>query len=52
MIMKISKFYTIGYWLTQKYKTRVQEAGYYTVAKQLRKQGYPLDIALYILLGK
>ena len=41
---------TIGYWIRLKYRMRVQDAGYYIVARQLRKQGIPIEIARLILL--
>ena len=43
-------FYIIGLWLRIKYRMRVKEVGYYVVAKQLRKQGIPLEVARLILL--
>ena len=40
----------LGYWIRLKYQMRVNESGYYIVARQLRKQGIPLEIARLILL--
>jgi hypothetical protein len=40
----------IGKYIRRKYKQRAEEVGVYTVAKQLRKQGYSLEVALLILL--
>lgn len=42
--------YIIGYWLRIKYRTLASEVGYYQVAKNLRKQGIPLEMARAILL--
>jgi hypothetical protein len=43
-------FHYIGAYIRAKYRARVQEAGTYVVAKQLRKQGIPLEVARLILL--
>lgn len=49
----------VGVYFIDKYRTRIQsvqhegkESPYFAVAKQLRKQGVPLDIARVVLLGK
>lgn len=49
----------VGVYFMDKYRTRIlsaqhegKESPYFSVAKQLRKQGVPLDIARVILLGK
>lgn len=44
----------LGAWLLEKWRTRLEESGgdFQTVAKQMRKQGYPLDVALLVLTGK
>lgn len=44
--------YYIGKFFFAKYAARVQDAGTFTVAKQLRKQGVPLEMALFIITGK
>ena len=36
--------------LRNKYQAQAQESGYYHAARNLRKQGYPLEIARAILL--
>lgn len=43
---------TIGFWIRAKYRLRAQQGGHYAAAKQLRKQGIPLEVALLILFGK
>jgi hypothetical protein len=42
----------VGTFFLSKYRRRLKEAGHYTVAKQLRKMGVPIEIALYILCNK
>lgn len=43
-----------GRWLVAKWRTRLQETGgdFLSVAKQLRKQGVPLEVALMLLCGR
>ncbi len=49
--MRNSIYYLIGAYIRAKYRARVQESGsVYVVAKQLRKQGIPLEVARLILL--
>ncbi len=57
----VSQFRTefgIGHYLTTRFRKRLKEAmktepnPHYTVAKQLRKMGVPLEITLYILCNK
>lgn len=38
----------IGLWVRCKYRRLAEEVGYYQAAKNLRKQGVPLEIALAI----
>ena len=40
---------SIGWWVAWHYRQRALESGTQTAARQLRKQGYPLDVALLIL---
>ena len=43
----------IGEYIIQKWRARLEETGdVQHVARQMRKQGYPLEITLLILLGK
>jgi hypothetical protein len=44
----------LGQWLVAKWRARLREAGgdYFSVAKQMRKQGVPLDVALLLLCGR
>lgn len=42
----------VGTFFLFKYRRRLKEASHYTVAKQLRKMGVPIEIALYILCNK
>jgi hypothetical protein len=39
----------IGHWVAWHYRQRVAQSGTQAVARQLRKQGYPLEVALLIL---
>lgn len=41
----------IGIYVLTKYRSAARQRGTFTVAQQLRKQGYPLDVALAILTG-
>lgn len=43
-----------GGWWVRKWQTRLDETGgdYISVAKQLRKQGVPLEVALMLLCGR
>ena len=41
----------VGAWVVSHFRRRAKEVGYGKVAAQLRKQGYPLEQALLILLG-
>ena len=40
----------IGRYITQKFRLAARESGYLAAAKRLRKQGFPLSIALDILI--
>ncbi len=40
----------VGQWVIDKYRAAAKERGYQAVAKQLRKQGVPIEIAKLILL--
>ena len=42
----------IASYLRHKYVNQAQVSGYHQAAKNLRKQGVPLEIALLILFGK
>lgn len=42
----------IGDRMIQKYRVQMLERGAFSTARNLRKQGIPLDAALLILLGK
>lgn len=41
-------------WLLEKWRSRLNDSGknFQTVAKQMRKQGYPLEVALLVLTGR
>lgn len=45
----MNRFFFISNWIVDHYRTRAKEKGTYHVAKQLRKQGVPLHIAVLIL---
>jgi len=58
-ITTVAQATLVGVYFIDKYRTRIQavqhdgkESPYFTVAKQLRKQGVPLDVARIVLLGK
>ena len=38
-----------GQWFIDHYRARAAESGIYAAARQLRKQGVPIDVALAIL---
>jgi len=40
----------VGHWLTQKARRNAAEAGVFQAARNLRKQGVPLELARGILL--
>jgi hypothetical protein len=42
----------VGAWIVSHFRARQAEAGTYVVAKQMRKQGYPLALALAVLSTK
>ncbi len=50
--MTTKHFQLAGQFLINKYRTRAATAGYSAAAGQLRKQGFPLEQALLILLGR
>ena len=41
-----------GRWVCHHYRERAAESGTLAAARQLRKQGYPLEIALAVLTGR
>ena len=43
----------VGGWLLAKWQARLHDTGrdFQTVARQMRKQGYPLEVARAVLLG-
>ncbi len=42
----------IGDWFAKHYRQRAAESGTQTAARQMRKQGVPLSVALAILVGR
>jgi hypothetical protein len=42
----------VGQFLIEKYQRQARESGYHNAARNLRKQGVPLDVALVILFAK
>lgn len=44
-----SRHLKLASWITRKYRLRRAQAGTQTAAKQLRKQGVPLEVCLMIL---
>lgn len=49
---KILRAQHVGLWLADKYSTQAAESGVERAARNLRKQGVPLQIALLILAYK
>lgn len=49
--MTISSLNMVGLWLTSKARRQARDLGYQCAARNLRKQGVPLHLALSILLG-
>ncbi|MDI1339355.1 hypothetical protein [Polaromonas sp.] len=51
--MTTHNYLELAGWIMTKWQRRLADAEgeYLTVAKQMRKQGYPLDVALLILLN-
>ncbi len=57
---RITNHYHVGRYIIHRFRNRLQEvnktreptdpSAHYTVAKQLRKMGFPIEIALYILV--
>ena len=45
----LSAVFLAGSWIVSHYRRRAAESGVQTVARQLRKQGYPLEVAVAIL---
>ena len=43
---------TVGQYIVEHYRRGAAERGHEAVARQLRKQGVPLEIARLILLGR
>lgn len=43
---------TIGQYFANKYRTQAKESSYHQAARNLRKQGVPLNVARLILFGK
>ena len=41
-----------GRWVCAHYRSRAAESGTQSAARQLRKQGYPLEISLAVLTGR
>jgi hypothetical protein len=39
-------------WFASHYRNRARAAGVQTVARQMRKQGVPIEVALAILAGR
>lgn len=43
---------TIANWFVSKAQRQARESGYFQAAKNLRKQGVPIEIARMMLLGE
>lgn len=45
---------SLGAWLLGKWQARLKETNgdFLTVARQMRKQGYPLEVTLRVLTGR
>ncbi len=46
------QFAWAGSALMRKVRDQVEVSGHYQAAKNLRKQGYPLDVALALVVGR
>jgi hypothetical protein len=44
--------HTLGVWFVARWRARLADAGPFVTAKQMRKQGVPLEVARLVLLGK
>ena len=42
----------VATWIVRKWRGRAADAGHFTAATAMRKQGIPLDIARAILFGR
>lgn len=49
--MSASTLNQIGHWFVSKWHRRLREADTFTVAKQMKKQGIPIEVALLIVRG-
>ena len=47
----LATYISAGRWIVGKARRQAAEVGYQQAAKNLRKQGIPLNVALIILLG-
>lgn len=47
----MSAIVTIGAYFHTKWRIRAKEVGHFTAAKNMRKQGIPLEMALLVLFG-
>jgi hypothetical protein len=47
----LATYISAGRWIVGKARQQAREVGYQQAARNLRKQGVPLSIALVILLG-
>ena len=47
----LATYLSAGRWLVNKARLQAREVGYQQAARNLRKQGVPLNVALIILLG-
>jgi hypothetical protein len=45
----LGRIYAIAFWYLWHYRFRAEQVGVYHVAKQLRKQGVPVEVAVQIL---
>lgn len=50
--MKVFDMVRCGAWFMHKYRAQAREGGYFNAARNLRKQGVPLEVAMVVLLGK
>ncbi len=50
--MKVFDMVRCGAWFMHKYRAQARESGYFNAARNLRKQGVPIEVALTLLLGK
>jgi hypothetical protein len=47
--MKLLQYISLGHWLAKKYRAQAKEHGVQHAARNCRKQGLPIELALAVL---